>query len=78
MPGNQKKANQKSASCWRKGWLNDPDISKYFIIKYQNLFFKRGVLGILGERFEFLHVSAVSNIHPSQSLTYNENKNHEG
>jgi ubiquinone/menaquinone biosynthesis C-methylase UbiE len=30
--------------------LNDPDISKYFFIKDQNLFFKREVLGILGEK----------------------------
>ncbi len=30
--------------------LNDPDISKYFFVKDQNLFFKRGVLGILGQK----------------------------
>jgi ubiquinone/menaquinone biosynthesis C-methylase UbiE len=30
--------------------LNDPDISKKFFIKDQNLFFKREVLGILGEK----------------------------
>lgn len=30
--------------------LNDPDLSNYFIIKGQDLFFKREVFLILGEK----------------------------
>ncbi len=44
----QSEENKSQISKLLEKGLNDPDISKYFIIKDQNLFFKRGVLGILG------------------------------
>lgn len=42
-------SKSKISELLEKG-LHDPDISNYFFVKDQNLFFKRGVLGILGER----------------------------
>jgi ubiquinone/menaquinone biosynthesis C-methylase UbiE len=42
-------SKRKISSLIEKG-LNDPDISKYFIMKEGTLFFKRGVFLILGEK----------------------------
>jgi ubiquinone/menaquinone biosynthesis C-methylase UbiE len=42
-------SKSKISKLLEKG-LNDPDISKYFFVKDQNMFFKREVLGILGEK----------------------------
>jgi hypothetical protein len=43
------KSKSRVSELLEKG-LNNPDISKYFFARDQNLFFKREVLGILGEK----------------------------